>query len=342
MDQTINALKLLDSGRKTRFSAVSLLLWDYFITFDQEVHYVWRTPWTLTKGLFVWNRYFGILRSMADMAIFFNDKKSNLVRDFGFRWQYLSGTFAILSVEVILQLRLYVMYDSNIKLLLVTGLLCLAQLATVLGLLGKSLVAMEVSPTGKVICCTLPHTPFFGGFWGPILLFETLLFGLALRRGFQNRSEISRGFSETRRQIIESLVKHSVLYYLVIFTVFTVNFIVPFVAPRRVEYVVEFAFVLSSIMGNRILLNIQGIFKDNTDTDCEDTVLSTKISIGREGGEMASTSSLSSYIGQRRTGISMDEPAVVSRAHSPELTSIVETQITPQQSISHMHDTYSM
>jgi len=199
--------------------------------------------------------------------------------DFGFRWQYIAGTFSIISVEVILQLRLYAMYHRSTKLIIFTGTLCLVEAATVLALIGKSLVAMDVTATGKVSCCTLPDAPFFGGFWGPILGFETLLFGLALYKGYQNSArqaelQVTPGAGS---RLIDALVKDSVVYFLVIFAVFLVNFIVPFVDPLRVEYVVEFAMAFSSIMGNRILLSIRSAFADRQEST--GTVLSTHISV---------------------------------------------------------------
>lgn len=72
----------------------------------------------------------------------------------------------------------------------------------------------SVTATGKVSCCTLPNAPFFGGFWGPMLAYESILFGLALHKGYTSTSFGDKQPHRANR-LIDSLIKHSITYFLV-------------------------------------------------------------------------------------------------------------------------------
>jgi len=34
-----------------------MFLWDYTLTFDMEVHFVWKSKWNFMKGLYLFQRY---------------------------------------------------------------------------------------------------------------------------------------------------------------------------------------------------------------------------------------------------------------------------------------------
>jgi len=34
-----------------------MFLWDYVLTFDMEVHFVWKSKWNFMKGLYLFQRY---------------------------------------------------------------------------------------------------------------------------------------------------------------------------------------------------------------------------------------------------------------------------------------------
>ncbi|KAJ6495366.1 hypothetical protein C8R45DRAFT_986966 [Mycena sanguinolenta] len=44
--------------RSANVSALCLFMWDYFLTFPQEVQYFWGSRWSFVKLLFFLNRYF--------------------------------------------------------------------------------------------------------------------------------------------------------------------------------------------------------------------------------------------------------------------------------------------
>lgn len=39
------------------YSALTAMVWDHILTFRREVKYIWRARWTVSKALFIFNRY---------------------------------------------------------------------------------------------------------------------------------------------------------------------------------------------------------------------------------------------------------------------------------------------
>lgn len=39
------------------YSALTAMVWDHILTFRREVKYIWRAQWTVSKALFIFNRY---------------------------------------------------------------------------------------------------------------------------------------------------------------------------------------------------------------------------------------------------------------------------------------------
>ncbi|KAI6116581.1 hypothetical protein EV401DRAFT_47571 [Pisolithus croceorrhizus] len=111
--------------------------------------------------------------------------------------------FLVWLVQVILQLRLYALYNRSRKVLIFMG--------------------SEPIP-GVKICTNEDTSNSFYVFWLPILCFEFLLCSLAVRAGI-HRSRDDIGFipPSNRVFLLDVLVKGNVGYFLVIFFVGVVN-----------------------------------------------------------------------------------------------------------------------
>ncbi|TFK45948.1 hypothetical protein OE88DRAFT_1668594 [Heliocybe sulcata] len=54
MLQGINNVALCNMG------SIMLIIWDYCITLHKEVQHFWSGRWTLSRVLFLWNRYLSL------------------------------------------------------------------------------------------------------------------------------------------------------------------------------------------------------------------------------------------------------------------------------------------
>ncbi|KAG2116169.1 hypothetical protein DEU56DRAFT_173519 [Suillus clintonianus] len=84
------------------FSAVghTLLVYDYFLTLKDETRYIWNSPWTVVKALFLINRYGNLLGQtvirLEEAGLFTNSSQT-----FCNHFAFFTSCFTILSTESI-------------------------------------------------------------------------------------------------------------------------------------------------------------------------------------------------------------------------------------------------
>ncbi|KDQ59320.1 hypothetical protein JAAARDRAFT_34056 [Jaapia argillacea MUCL 33604] len=112
---SVEGLRATLAENYSSLSSLAFLLWDVCVTFDEEVEYIWRQPWTSpSKPLFLFLRYFSLI---AQCILF--------VPNIGFPHSVLSGNpncrpwflfkaagfqLLVLAVELILMMRVYALY----------------------------------------------------------------------------------------------------------------------------------------------------------------------------------------------------------------------------------------
>ncbi|KAF5364280.1 hypothetical protein D9756_000755 [Leucocoprinus leucothites] len=122
MDVSTTAARLVQQLLRAQyFSGAALVayVYDYFLTLDREIEYVWKSRWSPVKNLFLLNRYFVIVNIIVQQFLLgtVNGRRSlsqchGLVQAFIFLTAF--GTFLS---ELLLCLRLWVMWDKNKKVL---------------------------------------------------------------------------------------------------------------------------------------------------------------------------------------------------------------------------------
>lgn len=93
------------------------------------------------------------------------------------------------------------------------------------------------------------------------MVYESLLCGLALFRGFQTFQSSASPF-RSGKYLVSILIRDSILYFLIMFATYLTNLLVWIVAPVNLtEIPVGFSVALSSIMGSRIIINMRAMNK---------------------------------------------------------------------------------
>ncbi|KAG7448381.1 uncharacterized protein BT62DRAFT_889499 [Guyanagaster necrorhizus] len=228
------------------FSVASgvIVLFDHLITIDDE-----RGHWSIGKLLFIINRYYTFLSVMCHRFS---------------RWQGWTGLIACMIAEVILQMRLYALYLLNKKVLalMVTSfVISSASAAVIMGLvlsnISSTLVAVSYALPGISICALSGIPDYFYAFWIPIIVFESMLCGLALFRGYQMFSS-DRPLFSSGRHLVSILIRDSVFYFVVMFATYLTNLLVWTTAPADLlEIPIGFSVTFSCVMSNRIILNVR-------------------------------------------------------------------------------------
>ncbi|KIJ28625.1 hypothetical protein M422DRAFT_784498 [Sphaerobolus stellatus SS14] len=274
-------VNLIEQGLATQYSvaaALTFLIYDYSITLDTELTYIWKnpagnSPWT---WLFFLNRYVGLL-SVTFEAI-------GILTDFGGRditevctifywWEALWGILSLLIVEVILQTKIYIVYNRSRTLLKVLiPLFILSAAATfvffiifVLNIktpnIPKNIVEDFRDNFGKLGplkgCFTIGGSyPFW--VWLPVLTFETFLCLLMVLKV----CEIYR--VDWRSPLLKTIVVDSILYFLPVFGLLLGSSLLWGIEGKHLNNLVEltgpWVTVIASALGSRLLLNIREEF----------------------------------------------------------------------------------
>jgi len=138
-----------------------------------------------------------------------------------------------------------------------TFLLTSSASAIIMGIVLSGITATAQPIQGVMFC--VPHgTPdYFYAFWVPMIVFESLLCGLALFRGLQ--SFLSEGpLFLSGRKLVSVLIRDSVLYFVVIFATYFTNLLVWVAAPvGLLEVPIGFSIAMSCVLANRMVLNVR-------------------------------------------------------------------------------------
>ncbi|EJD01714.1 uncharacterized protein FOMMEDRAFT_169776 [Fomitiporia mediterranea MF3/22] len=271
-------------GRLCTTSSSTIILYDHLITFGDEVRLIWRSRWSAGKALFLISRYYNIFTVIFNSCILYSPSLTARLCFAWLRWQAVSGIFVYGLTEIILMLRLYAMYSSSkrISAVLVSGFsaVLLAEIV-VLVLSTKAQIGPVNADPSRILdmsTCILTNTWRFSYlYWIPFLVFEFLLFVLALAKGIQSirDHELELGASGfglglcckskgpgRAAKALEILIRDSILYFVVIFAIYLANALSWIIENGRIgEIPVALAVALSTVMAQRLLLNIRENFE---------------------------------------------------------------------------------
>jgi len=260
-----SALRDVESIRYAALASSCIIFYDYLITMDGELELIWNAHWSLGKVLFLVNRYYALSAAIVNNYGLFSPHLTNSFCMHFFRWQGYTGLIAAMIAQMILQMRLYALYKLNKKILLLMGgcfTITSAASATIMSrTLSRITVQSHVLP-GVPFCVPFGIPGHFYTFWIPLLLFEALMCGLALYRGFRTlRTEGS--LFQSGRQLVRILIRDSIFYFLAMFATYFTNLLVwVFARYTLLEIPVGFSVAISCVMANRLVLNVREVNRD--------------------------------------------------------------------------------
>ncbi|TFK49577.1 hypothetical protein OE88DRAFT_357077 [Heliocybe sulcata] len=184
-------LIVFDNSLITKFNAVASatwLVWDLFITLDDEVELIWKSRTSLPKYLYFVSRYVGIFMQ-ALLA-------SGALLMYCAPWlifEAVSSTILVVAVELSMILRVQALYaGSRVVLFALLALLVgeVASFAVVAAFgYGQALPGLIPIPAGAPLpgCVMTRSTKFFQTSWVPTLAFESILFILTSYKCLRGR-----------------------------------------------------------------------------------------------------------------------------------------------------------
>ncbi|CAE6427020.1 unnamed protein product [Rhizoctonia solani] len=238
-------------------ASLTFVLFDHAITIDQEVERIWKSPWSLPKVLFLFNRYTGPISLLVNTTIFTNSPPYSVCQ----KWIHFEGAAGIIAkaaAEMIMIFRLYALYRGNkiILVLLTLGSICNLTTMSVLMQLGLERINIYERPGSWYKGCHPVGLPnWFWGYYISPLIFETILLLLTLYKTVGHiRSKV------TKTPVIQLFVRDGVAYFAIMFCTLLSNALIWLLAPPGLlEAGIGFAIAVPTVMASRILLNLRGL-----------------------------------------------------------------------------------
>ncbi|KAF8841089.1 hypothetical protein BDN67DRAFT_967566 [Paxillus ammoniavirescens] len=252
--------------------ATCLLAYDHIITIADEIAFIWRRPKHVSSFLFLLNRYIGLLGNAAATAVSLVSLSPKTCASLSLFHESMLFENEIVMCTL-LSLRTVALYgrDKRVIAFMVAINMCLAAVST-WALIGQhSYFATDV--TGCYTVSDKRTAIHLAGAWEALLVFDTLVFFLTLRKTFKTclRSGL---FSPGKKLSLMALVcRDGAIYYAAMVLANLANILSYYVAPPLMRGGLStFASCVSITLLSRLMLNLHktadaGIFSMHVPQD---------------------------------------------------------------------------
>ncbi|KAH9481776.1 hypothetical protein JR316_0006303 [Psilocybe cubensis] len=215
--------------------AMTVLIYDFFLTLDDEVEYIWKRTKTISSYLFFVQRVLAVLSlmpsasSVISMGSYFDTGLVMCGRG-GPSFNLLGNVLLFLSeflVGVYLLLRIWALYEKSLRVMMSGVVWCICYISTlVVVIIGKS--AKGGLTGGGCDTGSAPSTSHKTAVtWGLLILNETIIFVLIMYKMTEARRQSSlpnfRPLGNRRISLEELIVRDGAMYYMVVILVSVAN-----------------------------------------------------------------------------------------------------------------------
>jgi len=221
--QTARALQLTGLGQ---VAATLIIIYDHVLTFDDEIRIMWGGKFSTVTFFYFVNRYIGGGVMIVNILLSFHTSFSvttckvlDLVTVFG-------PFVCVWSNQVIMLIRLWVMYNNSKKILMLTLGLLAAEIAGIMAALFVWLHSVTYTnlPLGPAfypvwrMCAFSSTGTLLTAIYVPIFCYELIMFSLALFAVFKRLGGIKREWKTTSIGLtVNMLLKYSIVYFVLYF-----------------------------------------------------------------------------------------------------------------------------
>ncbi|KAF8323359.1 hypothetical protein DL93DRAFT_2223286 [Clavulina sp. PMI_390] len=296
---TMNSTSLLPSPPKPVVLFVAagrtIFLYDFLLTFADEVHYIWGSRPSLVKSLFLLCRYsimIPMVLSIIGSSGFFNPSVRWCQVSFIFQTGWYGFIFG--GWNWLLSIRVHAILSGSVNLWRILAISSIGLGAITTGLSLREGVAMSEGMTVKNhFCIPGKNVPaFYWINWVPVLIFNLALFAMAMSK-LLHREYPSTGLRKL-------LIRDAIIYWSVLSTMQTVNLVL-YMSNNQASTMFRFTYIyqgLGSNLVSRVVLNLR-MYGDSTevvDLDLDAVGTSTDEQPGTtESGEVQVVTSVGVY-----------------------------------------------
>jgi len=238
---------------------VMTLLYDYALTFAEEVEFVWRQKMGLAKMLFLLNRYIPLVDLVILMNSYVNQDIHN--EKFCSPWFQIDSWLAVFSaivIDIMMLLRTWAIWRRSRNILIYLGVILMLCTIVAFGCtLYEMLTVIKIPSPDRLRPCetTYPNPNVFYGVWVSVIVFDSTIVTLTLLKVLPAPQH------DQSAPYTSQILGDGVLYFVMIFLASIANIIVISAAPPALAtMLVTFYRVISATLCSRLALNIRGLF----------------------------------------------------------------------------------
>jgi len=238
--------------------SISILYYDWTLTFDIEISSIWRRPVKASAMCFVLNRYLSVIGNVFITVFEMKRQSSQSCKTYDFSHQI----FIIVNqafVCVLLMLRTWALYDRNSGILLLMIITAL----TLLGVASWSQVGQQSDYATDVPGCNVAYSKkgalHIAVAWEGLLVFDSLVFILTVLQTCKGRRR-HHLISLRRIDIVSLVLRDGAIYYVVMVLANLTNILTYYLAtPMLRGCLTSFASCISVTMMSRLMLNLHSV-----------------------------------------------------------------------------------
>ncbi|KAH7910067.1 hypothetical protein BJ138DRAFT_153658 [Hygrophoropsis aurantiaca] len=241
----------------------TLFVWDYILTFEEEVRYIWQAPWTVSKVSFLVSRY-GNLACQTFVRVEEAGLLSHGSEAWCHKFNLFTASYMIVSSEsihILVLMRAWAIWGCTKRVVVslisiyVTYLLLLLSM-TILGAVSTSFHTFQY--LGEIGICVGVIPPYIWTIFLASLILDTTVFALTMR-SLRKYSRICRHLYPS--QLLHQLIKDASIFFFVS-TINNIAIMLLWTVYRSspVYFLsITFTIPILSITGQRLVLNLRGL-----------------------------------------------------------------------------------
>ncbi|KAH6899454.1 hypothetical protein BKA70DRAFT_733652 [Coprinopsis sp. MPI-PUGE-AT-0042] len=242
----------INASKYFQLAAFVMLIWDHFISFDEEVERIWKRRTSGLTILFLLNRYITPLQFIIIVTAFHHPQWTNEVCARFVAFEGASTVAMIAICQMVMILRIYALYAQNKMVLVGLGIVWAAQI--IISSVGITLGFVAPLPPGYTGCIFTSSHRFFPALWVAPLITDSIIFLMTVLRTNDYRSLI-RG-----TPTLHIFVRDGAAYFLIIFLANLMNTLIYFLAPGAVKAIgASFSQLITATMVSRLVLNLRSL-----------------------------------------------------------------------------------
>lgn len=261
----VEFVKLVRISKYYQLASVIILLYDYVITLDMEIEWVWsrlkRSKITIADALFLLNRYFPLISYFWIIFAYGQSYWSPSACSIFLHFPLVMTTISECIIGVIVMLRLYAVYLGAVWVPACLGILVLVSLAFgIRASMSVTLVPPHIGVNGCIMTVKDGSESVFAMLWAMGAIFDATVFFMTIW-GTRQRQMCNADQKTTGPKCLPGLLlRHGIIYFFVMFSAKVVNFAVFWIVSDAKDLITinwTFNHTITVIMISRLVLNLR-------------------------------------------------------------------------------------